>query len=161
LIPPMSTHDNLASLPPATLRAALEASEKRIRREKEKVQKEIQKLQKRLREIEEGENAPTLEIGPGQIAETNVAGGSKPKRPRVDIADPCGEGEVDETHTRRPIVSVRRVDPGSVSPQRSCTKCRKRGIRCEWDEKSTSRRCLSCQRLKAGCDLKRPTPGTR
>jgi len=104
------THDDLSHLPPATLRAALNASEGRIRREKEKIQSEIRKLQKRLEELEEGENPP-----PETGLEKSVAGGSqrKVKRPRVDSSS--DNEVVDEKYGR---TKARRVDPGPVSSQR-------------------------------------------
>jgi len=146
----MSTQDtDLSSLPPATLRAALDASEKRVRREKEQIQREIRKLQKRLDELEEGEGAPE--------PEKNVAGRSRrkaTKRPRVDSSS---EDEVvEERYGRWPIAKARRADPGPAPPPRpSCTKCRMRGVSCDWDE--IRQRCLPCQRSHFKCDLKRPT----
>jgi len=109
----MPTQDNLSSLPPATLRAALDASEKRIRREKEKIKKEIRQLQKRLEELEEGADGQEVEF------EMNVAGGSqrKAKRPRAD--SPSDDDEAfDEKYSRWPIAKVRKVDSGPVSPLR-------------------------------------------
>ena len=134
----MSTQDNLSSLPPATLRAALEASEKRIRRqeEREKIEREIRKLQERLGELDEGEDA--VEIEPEKKA---IAGGSqrKAKRPRVDSPSD------DEANPRNDRLH---------SP--SCTRYGKRGVQCMWGKTTTSRSCLACQHSKSGCDLKRP-----
>ena len=56
----MPTNKDLSSLPPATLRAALVASEKR--EEKEKLRREIRKLQKRLDELEEAGETSEVEL---------------------------------------------------------------------------------------------------
>ena len=115
----MSTNDtDLSSLPPATLRAALGASEKRVRREKEQIQKEIRKLQKRLRELDEGEGAPE--------PEKNVASGSlrKAKRQRVDSSsdEDVGVGER-YGRGRWPIAKARKADPGSAPSSRyACSR---------------------------------------
>jgi len=108
----MSTHDSdLSSLPPATLRAALDASEKRVRREKDKIQRDIRKLQKRFDELEEGEAEVALEP-------KNVAGGSqrKAKRPRVDSSS--DDEFVDERYSRWPIAKARKVDQVPAPPPR-------------------------------------------
>ena len=110
--PTMSTQDtDLSTLPPATLRAALDASEKRVRREKEQIQKEIRKLQKRLNELEEGEGAPE--------PEKNVANGSrrKAKRPREDSSSE--DEAVEERYGHWPIAKARKtLDPGPAPPPR-------------------------------------------
>ena len=109
----MSTHDtDLSSLSPATLRAALDASEKRVRREKEKIQRDIRKLQNRLDELEEGEAKVTPE------PEKNAAGGSrhKTKRPRVDSSS--DDEAIDERYNRWPIAKARKRDQVLVPPLR-------------------------------------------
>ena len=50
----MSTHEALSSLPPAVLRVALEAAEKRVQQEKDKIRREMDRLQKQLDELEWG-----------------------------------------------------------------------------------------------------------
>ena len=127
----MSTHDNhnLASLPPATLRAALEASEKRVRGEKEKIQTEIRKLKKRFRELEEGEDENSQEIGLREIAETSAAGGSNAKRPRADSWGDNSElafaAGLEERYTHQSITSAPRVDPAPILlPRCVCGVCR-------------------------------------
>ena len=114
----MSTRDDLASLPPATLRTALEASEKRIKGEKERIRKEIRELQKQLHELEEGRGTPVPEIGSQEVADTNVTTVSKGKRRRADSLDEDDWPEPEEKYTHRPLASVRRVDPAPVLPQR-------------------------------------------
>ena len=109
----MPTHDDLSALPPATLRAALDASEKRVKREKEKIQREIRKLQKQLDELEKG--ADESEIEP----ERNVGGGSRRKGKRLRIESPSDDEGVDERYpSRRPVAKARRVDSGKVALQR-------------------------------------------
>jgi len=109
----MPTEDDLSSLPPATLRAALDASEKRIRREKEQIQREIRRLQKRLEELDEGADAQ--EVG----LEINAAGGSQRKVKRIRIDSPSDDDEVvEEKYSRWPIAKARRVDSGPVPPKR-------------------------------------------
>lgn len=106
----MPTQDDLSSLPPATLRAALDASEKRVNWEKEKIKKEIQRLQKRLEELEEGADGQEVE------PKMNVAGESQQpaKQPR-----PSNSNEtVDERCGRWPIAKAQRVDSGPVPPLR-------------------------------------------
>ena len=136
------------------------------KKEMQKSETEMLKLLKRFDEVEEGEGAPG--------SERNVAGGSqrKAKRPRGDSSS---EDEEDERYSRWSIAKVRKMDPGLIPPLRyvcskdevphnnrthspSCTRCRKKGVRCERDGNSTSRsrRCLACQRSKQGCDLNRP-----
>jgi len=167
----MSTHyDNLSSLPPATLRAALHASEERVSREKEEIQRKIEKLQKRLNELEEGEDAPKPE-------EDAVSGFRARFRRTMVVSSSEDEAVEARLCGRLPIAKPQKVDPGRVSPLRyvrsqdetlvsndgvhspSCTKCRTKGIRCEWDKNSTSQRYLTCQRSKLGCDLKRQISG--
>lgn len=116
LPPTMSAHDNLASLPPATLRAALEASEKRVRREKESIQKEIQRLQGRIHELEKGKDIPTPEMESPAVAKTNITSVSNGKRSRADSYDDDDEWVSEERWIRRPFASVRRTDP--ILPQR-------------------------------------------
>jgi len=104
------THEDLSHLPPATLRAALNASEKRVRREKEKIQSEIRKLQKRLEELEEGEEtSPEIEV------KKSVAGGSRRRKKRLRNASSSDDEVVDEKYSR---TKARRVGPGPVSSQR-------------------------------------------
>lgn len=108
----MSTRNDLSSLPPAVLRAALEASEKRIQREREKIKKEMHQLQKRLDELDQGTDAP--EQGP----EKPVAGGSKgKKRQRADSDSSDDESDeaidVDEWYDGQwPIAKVRKLGEG-------------------------------------------------
>ena len=105
------THDDLSCLPPATLRAALNASEKRVRREKEKIQSKIRKLQKRLEELEEGE-----ETSPDRIeVKKSVAGGSRRRAKRLRADSSSDDEVVDEKYSR---TKARRVGPGPVSSQR-------------------------------------------
>lgn len=110
----MSTHDDLSSLPPATLRAALNASEKRIQWEKEKIQREIRKLQKKLEELDEGpDSTPDIDL------ERNLGGGSERKAKRSRIDSPSDDDEpLNEKYNRWPIARARKVEPGPVSPQR-------------------------------------------
>ena len=108
----MPTHDDLSSLPPAVLRAALVASEKREEKEneKEKLRREIRKLQKQLDELEEGGGGSEVEL---------VASGSrhKAKRPRVD--SPSDEEAVQDMRNRRwPIARMRMAGTIAVLPQR-------------------------------------------
>jgi hypothetical protein len=93
----MSTHEDLSSLPPVVLRAALNASKKRVKQEKEKTKREIQELQKKLDDLEKGEDPP----GASQ---------RKPKRLRVDSSS---EDEVVEgtRRGRRSFGKMRRVNP--------------------------------------------------
>ena len=110
----MSSHDDLSSLPPATLRAALDASEKRIKKEKQQIHREIRRLQRRLEQLEEGEDVPEMEL------EKNIAGGSrrKGKRPRVDSSSDDGASVYMKPYNPRSTAKARRVDPEPVSPQR-------------------------------------------
>ena len=105
----MSTPGDLSSLPPATLRAALDASENRVTREKEKIQGEIRKLQKRLKELEKGEGPP----GP----EKNVANRSQRRVKRSRDMDSSGEDDEagDATYSPWPIAKARKVDSGPLS----------------------------------------------
>ena len=107
----MPIHNDISSLPPATLRAALVASEKR--EEKEKLRREIRKLQKRLDELEEPGDTSEVELV------RNVASGSRHKVKRLRVDSSSDEEVAQEMRNRRwPIARARRVDPIPVSPQR-------------------------------------------
>jgi hypothetical protein len=80
----MSTRNDLSSLPPAVLRAALEASEKRIQRERDKIKKEIRQLQKRLDKLDQGADTPEQEK-----PEKPIASGSKGKKRRRKLIPPA------------------------------------------------------------------------
>lgn len=111
----MTNHKNLSSLPPATLRAALEESEERVRREKEKVQKKIRRLQNRLDKLEQGEYASEQEVEP----ERKIASGSqrREKRPRV-VDSSSDEENTDEWRERHwPIAKARKLNHGPASFQ--------------------------------------------
>jgi chromosome segregation ATPase len=116
----MSTQGDLSSLPPATLRAALDAAEERVRREKEKIRREIRKLQKRLDELEEREDTPEMlpKMEPKMEPKRDVVGGSQRKPKRVRSDSPSDDEEVKDRHSRWPIAKARKVDPEPVSPQR-------------------------------------------
>ena len=101
----MSTrYDNLSSLPPATLRAALHASEERVSREKEEIQRKIERLQKRLNELE-GEDAPK--------SEEDAVSGSRSKFRRTRVVS-SSEDEAVEARLcgRLPLAKSQKVDPG-------------------------------------------------
>jgi hypothetical protein len=91
-----TAHTDLSSLPPATLRAALEASEDRTKREKKKIQREIRKLQKQLGELEQGADASEPEVEPDTPV---VSSGSRRpvKRLRADSPSPT-PNESDEEY---------------------------------------------------------------
>ena len=104
----MPTNKDLSSLPPATLRAALVASEKR--EEKEKLRREIRKLQRRLDEQEEAGETSEMELV------RNEASGSQRGAKRLRVDSPSDDEVAEETHKRRwPIA---RVDPMPVSHKR-------------------------------------------
>lgn len=115
----MPTHDDLSSIPPAILRAALAASERREEKgkekEKERLRREIRKLQKQLDELEECGDTSDAYVEVGK----NIASGSqrKAKRPRSD--SPSDDEFAKEIHGGRwPTAKVRKVDPLPVLPQR-------------------------------------------
>lgn len=113
----MSARDALSSLPPAILRAALDASEervrieKRIKKEKERIRGQIQELQKRLDELNEQSGTPEIKFEEDEIA----ASPREAKRFRIDSPN---DGEVAEEDGRRPIAKVQKVDPRPAIPQR-------------------------------------------
>jgi len=112
----MPTHDDLSSLPPAVLRAALVASEKReeVEKEKEKLQREIKKkLQKRLDVLEETGDTSEVELV------RNIASGSHHKAKRLRVDSPSDEEVGEELDNQRwPIARAQRVDPIPVPPER-------------------------------------------
>ena len=111
----MPTPDDLSSLPPATLQAALSASKKRVRREKEKLQTEIRKLQKQLNQLDEGpDTSETEEVEVGR----DVVGESQHKAKRQKIESPSDDGAIGERYSHWPIAKVRNVDPEPISSQR-------------------------------------------
>ena len=98
--------------PPAVLRAALEASEKRVERERDKITKEMCQLQKRLDELEKGPDIPKREE-PEKPAASESKG---VKRRRVgSSSDESVEAvDVDEWYDRQwPIAKARKPGKGS------------------------------------------------
>jgi len=106
----MPTNSDLSSLPPATLRAALVASEKR--EEKEKLRWAIGELQKRLDELEEARDVSEVE------PVRNVASGSQHKAIQLRVGSPSNDEVAEEMRNRRWPIARGVLDPVPVSPQR-------------------------------------------
>lgn len=108
---------NLSSLPPATLRAALEASENRVRREKEKIEGEIRRLKKRLDELDRGgfPAAPEPSLPEPGHELKNVSSGSQRGKKRLRSDSPSDGEMSDEWYDRQwPIAKSRKlVDSGT------------------------------------------------
>lgn len=111
----MSSHRDLSSLPPAVLRAALDASEKRVQRERDKIKKEMSQLQKRLDKLEKKPDTPKQDK-----PEKPVASGSEDKikqekvDPSGDFKPPVEVIDVDNWYDRQwPIAKVRKSGGGS------------------------------------------------
>ena len=112
--PTMSSHRDLSSLPPAVLRAALEASEKRVQRERDKIKKEMCQLQKRLDKLEKKPDPPKQEK-----PEKPVASGSEDKIKQQKVDPESGDKpveviDVDDWYDRQwPIAKVRKPGGGA------------------------------------------------
>ena len=107
-LPPtiMNNRDDLSTLPPATLRAALEASVKRVEGKKEETKKEIRRLQNRLKKLERGEDASESEheVEPDR----NVASGSRREEKRPMVVDSSSDEKEQHEHQPRPIAKARK-----------------------------------------------------
>lgn len=98
----MSNQSSLSTLPPATLRAALKASEERVKREKEKLQREMRNIQKRLDQLKDEEDVPASEKEPERV----IAGSSRRQKNQLLVIDTSSE---DEPDVRPPVRDDRQL----------------------------------------------------
>ena len=155
--------EDLASLPPRTLQAALKVSEereanrRRIKQSNKRKIVEKRELEAKLKRVKEelrDESTHDDESTEDEIEE-RPAKRMRKSTPKVPVAS---------TSTKEHVVMSKRYEDSDCSAYRelgadcethltssdSCTWCRSRELVCAWDGIGT--RCTNCKKSKRGCD---------